>query len=71
MTKNDKKVFIHDLILDVKDEVLSKVDSMPENWDGLELRQYISDCFRQIVFDKTLIGKRKKNYINDISVNNL
>ncbi len=71
MNIKDKEIFIEDLISSVKNEILSKVDNMPEEWDGIELRQYISDCFKEVVFKDTLKGKRKKEYINTVIVNNL
>ena len=45
MTKAQKKQFIRDLIANVQKDVLAKVDEMPETWDGIELREYITSKF--------------------------
>jgi len=37
--------FVSDLIANVTQEILSKIEEMPEHWDGHELRRFIADRF--------------------------
>lgn len=72
MTKEEKIIFIKALILDGETAILSKVDRMPEEWDGIELRKYITDTFADCIVgkrDKRL--KRNRDYENTVLVNNL
>ncbi len=61
MTKEEKIKFVNGIIDNVKEEILNKVDKMPENWDGIELRFYVKDCFSTIVWSD-VANKRKKRY---------
>ena len=61
MNKQEKEVFVMELINNVKDDVLKDVDKLPEDWDGIELRWLIKEHFEQIVFHGYR-DKRKKRY---------
>ena len=41
MTKEEKKLFIDDIMDNIRQDVLSKLDKIPESWSGRELRMYI------------------------------
>jgi hypothetical protein len=71
MTQQEKQVFINSFMDSVKKDLLDKVNKnlVPDNWDGFELRQWISDTFSDEV--KPMVGNRKKYYKNDVLVNNL
>ena len=71
MTKQEKQLFIDSFMDSVKRGLLEKIDKnlVPENWDGFELRQWISDTFSDEV--KPMVGNRKKYYKNDVLTNNL
>jgi len=71
MTQQEKQIFIDSFMDSVKKSLLEKIDKnlVPENWDGFELRQWISDTFSKKV--KPMVGNRKKYYKNDILINNL
>jgi len=43
----NKLRIISELFENVKDDVLRKVKDMPEEWDGIELRWYIAEKFRE------------------------
>lgn len=70
VAKEEKRIFIHELIETVKKTVLENVDKMPEEWDGFELREYIAYKFKEAAFYK-MPTKRTKAYKNAILVNNL
>lgn len=72
MTKADKKKFIKSLTNSVRDAVLARVDRIPENWDGLELREYLAEEFaRECVLSRPSrsgdFKSRLRDYRNDIA----
>jgi len=69
-TQVGKKKFIKDLFSMMQETVLGKVGMMPDEWDGIELRQYIADKFTEQI-SSSFSGKRKKDYINTVNVTNL
>ena len=69
MIQQEKKEFIESLVNAVRDDISGKIDAMPENWDGIELRQYIADRFQYCVIVDSLRGSRKKEYKNELLVN--
>lgn len=73
MNKDEKITFINDLTDCCKQEIINKIlnNKIPENWDGIELRQYISEKFKEVVWLKILTGKRKREYKNTKLINNL
>jgi hypothetical protein len=66
VTKAGKQKFIAELIDNVKREIITKVPQMPEEWDGIELRQYIADRFAACVISDTMSQHRKRDYNNVI-----
>lgn len=71
MTFKERGQFIKELIENVQHDIFSKLEDMPDDWTGIELRQYIADKFQDSVFKNTLDRKRKKKYKNDVIINNL
>ena len=76
MTKKDKRRFIRELIGSVKKTVLANVDKMPEEWDGIELREYVADKFtesRSTIsgLGRSYMKRRAKDYRNEVLVRNL
>lgn len=69
MTPADKKVFIHDLCSSIKHSILEKVDRMPEDWNGIELRQLLADRFADAT--APMQRKRMKEYKNTVRILNL
>lgn len=72
LTKQEKEQFVKDLMGHVQASLLRKLDKVPEEWDGMELRMWIADTFDwertgSMVMEK----KRLKNYKNEVLVNNL
>lgn len=68
MSKEEQKEFLTGIIKTVTDEMISKLDKIPENWEGGELRYWIRENFNSIVWsdrqDKRAANYR--NYINDV-----
>lgn len=73
MNLPEKDKFVHSIVDDLKKSILAKVDQMPDNWDGLEIRQFIKDYYTQHYahVGTAFTGKRKKEYNNEILINNL
>ena len=57
--------------MNVRKDLLANVYKTPQEWDGIELRQWIADRFQGSVFHNILSGKRKRDYKNAVLVNNL
>lgn len=45
MKKRDKAKFIRSLCNGVRDDALKSIEHMPEDWDGIELREYLAGKF--------------------------
>lgn len=73
MTKIEQKEFIEGLCNNVKEEMLSKFDKMPEEWDGIELRWYVKEKFEQVVWGdaKDKRSSKYRSYINEVITRNL
>lgn len=70
MTKSAQVKFIDEYMNSMKDFIIGKVaQNTLDNWDGIELRQYCSDCFRAEIFE--MDRKRKKEYQNTTIINNM
>ena len=71
MNAKEKERFITDLCDSVKHELISKIDRMPENWDGYELRELLQDKFEaeSIIPDKRCA--RYREYRDTCLINNL
>jgi hypothetical protein len=71
LTKQEKEQFIKDFIGRVQESMLERLDDLPEEWDGHELRTWIAEAFNwqrsRAMEDKS----RLKKYKNDVLVNNL
>lgn len=67
LTKQEKEKFIKNLIGHVQASLLKKIDKVPEEWDGLELRLWIADTFEWERTGSMVIDKRRlKNYENEV-----
>ncbi len=71
MNKKEKIEFIESIMDTVKENLLKNIDKYPGNWDGKQLRQYISDYVDENVAWVTMTSKEKREYNNDILINSL
>ena len=78
MNATEKKKFIRELIGNLRERILENVPRMPEEWDGIELRQYVADRFMNstILTPAELrvrphLRKRARDYRNEVLVRNL
>jgi hypothetical protein len=68
MTNNEQSLFIHNLIRNVEQHILEKLQDIPGTWDEAELRQYIADKFDP---GKPMDRKRRLEYNRIIATTNL
>lgn len=71
MDKQAKEILIRQLTEGLTANILSKTAQMPEHWGGAEIRQYIADTAADFVNYRPLTGSAKREYKNDVLVNNL
>ena len=71
MKKREQIKLVKDLTKSVAEGVVEAIRAgkIPEDWDGIELRQLLADKFE---FERIEMGrKRKKDYRNTVLVDNL
>jgi hypothetical protein len=78
MTKQEQTKLIKSFLNSMKKDILDKVEKLPENWDGWEIKHWIAEKF-----DSEDLLSRNKNQLssvkkwkrreceNDILINNL
>lgn len=72
LTTKDKKTFIRNLCNSVRDELIAKVKDMPEEWDGMELRELLAEKFKRETYDVMKDNrKRLRAYRNEVIARNL
>jgi len=71
MTKTEKVQFIADLTNNVARTLTEKIDRVPEEWNGIELRQWLADAFADGVSPHMMTRTRKRAYRNDVTIHNL
>lgn len=69
MTKEEKKLFIDDIMDNIRQDIISKLDKIPESWSGRELRMYIVERTAEIKMPVSLVEKRR--YQADVINNDL
>ena len=69
MKPKEQKALVKSLCDGVAKNLCAQIDSgkIPEDWDGLELRQLLSDSLRWRDMDRA----RKQKYNNTVLINNL
>lgn len=74
MTRNEQEQFVVDMLFAVVKGILEKFDSgvIPEHWDGVQLRQYITDKVKERCDAGRFMTEGDfLNYTNDVFNNNL
>ena len=71
MNRQEKIDFINELTNNVKNNVLARIDIMPESWDGMELRVYLSDKFKEASMPSLQEKGRVRKYRNTLLTSNL
>jgi hypothetical protein len=72
MNRSDKKQLILSVCDSLREDLVKKIEYLPDEWDGHEIRKWIADYYTtNYVIGSSLIGRRLKDYKNDIIVKNL
>jgi len=72
MDKQEKKEFIEELLNGFTNHMLEKIDKIPENWTGKELREYVfQKSIMAFTFSSYKSAKLVDEVSNEISINNL
>ena len=74
MDKQAKRAFIRDLCTAIRNKLLDSVERMPEEWDGHEIRQLITDTTREGAGTTSVMAprtRRRRDYINTVVTRNL
>jgi len=69
MSPDAKLRLIETMCDNVKRVAMNRVQYMPDNWDGLELREYLAELFEQDTLLRRRKGsdrKRWRDYRNDV-----
>lgn len=71
MTRKEKRLFLRELTSNVLSDLLKKLPKTPDDWNGIELRQWVADSFSSCVFKGTMPPSRKRKYNNEVLTRNL
>lgn len=73
MTKDEKLKFAADLTSAVTKHILETIQEgkIPIEWDGIEMRQWIADTFKERCVFGVMDKRRMRNYRNDVLTHNL
>jgi len=70
MTLAEKCTFIDQLTENVRRQVIRRVEQLPEEWDGIELRRLIARAFEEAVMG-SWSRKQARDFNNECTVRNL
>lgn len=71
MNQQEKTKFVLDITENLRNTLLEQVPKMPEEWDGIEIRQLLADLATSKFNYQPMNRSRKRAYKNTIMVNNL
>ena len=71
MNQQEKTQFILDITENLRSTLLEQVDKMPEEWDGVEIRQLLTDLAASKFNYHPMSRARKRAYKNTVMVNYL
>jgi hypothetical protein len=67
MTQQERQEFIKQHIDKIKNDIYGRANRMPDEWDGLELKQYIADSF-SISKHWWTSARRKREFENTVVI---
>lgn len=71
MDKENQTRIVNEMCDGLKSHLLERMDKVPEEWDGFELRQWIVDYAQANISYAKMQRARMKDYRNTLLVNNL
>lgn len=70
MTKDEQRQYLESCLESQRKYLMDRLDRVPENWDGIELRNWFADAAVSGYRSK-MDRQRQREYKNDVIVNNL
>jgi len=71
MTKKQQREIANDLLTGLRKYMRRRISKIPEEWDGIEIRQWITDMAAENIAHGDMSRQRKADYNNFRVVNNL
>ena len=71
MEKSQQKEIATDLINGLRGNVNAKIHGIPDDWDGVEIRQWITDLAAESITYSNMPRARKAEYNNTRLIKNL
>lgn len=71
MNQQEKTQFVNDICDNLRHALLERVSKMPEDWDGIEIREFLADTVSTKFNYRPMERSRKRAYANAVLVNNL
>jgi hypothetical protein len=71
MKSTEQEAFVREVIDGFRDKINELLPKIPPEWDGHELRQWLSEVLREEYVTLKLDGKRLKAYRADRLVRNI
>jgi hypothetical protein len=71
MNKEEKIKFIEDVLNGTKKQLIERIDDIPEEWDGYELRRWIAETIDEQYNYMKMSNKRARDYNNTRLTKNL
>lgn len=71
MDKVNQSRILGEILENAAELLFEDLEKIPEEWDGIELRQWVADRIREDFAYKPMERKRKKNYKNERIVRNI
>lgn len=71
MTRKDQRRIVREMLGALRKTMTASLALVPEDWDGLELRQLLADAAAEFVIKGTMDRRRTREYRNACLVANL
>lgn len=73
LIKEQQKAFVRELTDSISQSIIRSIEvgKIPEDWDGIELRQLMADKFKEAACSHLMNGKRGRDYRNHVLIINL
>lgn len=71
MTKTEQRRIVNDLCKGLRSTMLEKVKDIPDEWTGIEIRQWMADVARERYVGQPMERERRRHYNNEVLVRNL
>jgi len=71
MNLQNKERFIAEVMKNLEEGLLKKIEELPEEWDGFEIREWIKDYYEANFGYLRMPLARKRAYCNELRVKDL